>query len=171
MHFNRIGCRNYFTVSGRSTMKRFIAALFFFILAGRGVSAWAGPTEEVAQISGPRLQALLEGNAEAYTAAYAENAVFQSSFTPFRIEGRDAIRAFFTGLFRMYPKRHVFIRQPISRAYNDDLVVQENYVVLNWYNEEGKVETYDTRGSTVWAKTGGKWQIVDQHISRLPLAR
>jgi ketosteroid isomerase-like protein len=151
-------------------MKRFIAAFFFFILAGTGVWAWAGPTEEVAQLSGPRLKALLEGNAEAYTADYADNAVFQSSFSPFRIEGREAIRAFFTSLFRMYPKRHVFIRQPISRAYNEDLVVQENYAVLNWYNEEGKVETYDTRGSTAWAKIGGKWQIVDQHISRLPHA-
>lgn len=146
-------------------------ALCFSILLTSGVSAWAGPVEDVAQISGPRLQALLEGNVDAYTAAYADNAVFHSSFSSFRIEGKEAIRAYFTGLWRMYPKRHVAIRQPVTRAYNDDLVVQDSYAVLNWYNEEGKVETYDTRGTTVWAKTGGRWQIVDQHISRLPISR
>lgn len=152
-------------------MKRRIAALCFSILLTSGVSAWAGPVEDVAQISGPRLQALLEGNVDAYTAAFADNAVFHSSFSSFRIEGKEAIRAYFTGLWRMYPKRHVALRQPVTRAYNDDLVVQDSYAVLNWYNEEGKVETYDTRGTTVWAKTGGRWQIVDQHISRLPISR
>ncbi len=152
-------------------MKQRIAALCFSILLTSGVSAWAGPVEDIAQISGPRLQALLDGNVDAYTAAYADNAVFHSSFTPFRIEGKEAIRAFFSGLFRMYPQRHVFIRQPITRAYNDYLVIQDSYATLNWSNEEGKTETYDTRGSTVWVKTGGRWQIVDQHVSRLPISR
>ena len=152
-------------------MNRRIAALCLSILLTSGVSAWAGPVEDVAQISGPRLQALLDGNLDAYTAAYADNAVFHSSLTPFRIEGKEAIRAFFSGLFRMYPKRHVFIRQPITRAYNDDLVIQDSYATLNWSNEEGKTETYDTRGSTVWVKTSGRWQIVDQHVSRLPISR
>ena len=152
-------------------MKQRIAALCFSILLTSGISAWAGPVEDVAQISGPRLQALLDGNVDAYTAAYADNAVFHSSFTPFRIEGKEAIRAFFSGLFRMYPQRHLFIRQPITRAYNDDLVIQDSYATLNWSNEEGKTETYDTRGSTVWVKTGERWQIVDQHVSRLPISR
>ena len=107
-------------------MNRRIAALCFSILLTSGVSAWAGPVEDVAQISGLRMQALLDGNVDTYTAAYADNAVFHSSFTPFRIEGKEAIQAFFSGLFRMYPKRHVFIRQPITRAYNDDLVVQDS---------------------------------------------
>jgi uncharacterized protein (TIGR02246 family) len=151
-------------------MKRIMDAVFFLALMGIGVAAWAGPAEEVAQLSAPRLQALLDGNVDGYVAAFADNAVFHSSFTPFRIEGKEAIRAFFNGLVRMYPKRHVSIRQPVIRAYNDDLVVQDSYAVLNWYNEEGEMETYDTRGSTVWVKTGGRWQIVDQHISRLPIA-
>ena len=152
-------------------MNKRIAALCFSSLLATGVPAWAGPVEDVAQISAPRLQALLDGNVDGYTAAYADNAVFHSSFTPLRIEGKEAIRAFFTGLFRMYPKRHVFIRHPITRAFNDDLVIQDSYAILNWTNEEGKPETYDTRGSTVWAKIGGRWQIVDQHVSRMPISR
>jgi uncharacterized protein (TIGR02246 family) len=151
-------------------MKRVMPVLIFLVLSAPGIASWAGPAEDVAQMSAPRLQAFLDGNVDGYVAAYADNAVFHSSFTPLRIEGKEAIRAFFTGLFRMYPKRHVFIRHPVMRAYNDDLVVQDSYTVLNWYNEEGEPETYDTRSSTVWAKTGGRWQIVDQHVSRLPIA-
>lgn len=149
-------------------MKRLMAWILFLVLTGAGIAAWAGPAEEVAEISAPRLKALMEGNVDGYVAAFADNAMFHSSFTAFRIEGKEAIRAYFTGLWRMYPKRHVSIRQPVIRAYNDDLVIQDSYAVLNWYNEEGKAETFETRGTTVWAKTGGRWQIVDQHVSRLP---
>jgi uncharacterized protein (TIGR02246 family) len=149
-------------------MKRLIATLGAVLLVGIAAEAWAGPAEEVAQVAGPRLQALLDGNTDAYVAAYADNAVFQSSFSPFRIEGKEAIRMFFAELIQMYPKRHVFIRHAITRVYNDDLVVQDSYAVLNWSNEKGDAKTYDTRSNTIWAKVGGRWQIVDQHISRLP---
>ena len=111
-------------------MKRVMPVLIFLVLSALGIAAWAGPAEDVAQMSAPRLQAFLDGNVDGYVAAYADNAVFHSSFTPLRIEGKEAIRAFFTGLFRMYPKRHVFIRHPVMRAYNDDLVVQGAVRVL-----------------------------------------
>ena len=152
-------------------MKRLVATLSALLLMGMAVEALAGPAEEVAQIAAPRLQALMDGNVDAYAAAYADNAVFQSSFSPFRIEGREAIRMFFAELIQLYPKRHVFTRQPTTRAYNDDLVIQNGYSVLNWSNEKGEPSTYDIRYNTVWAKTGGLWQIVDQHVSRLPAAQ
>ena len=152
-------------------MKRLVATLSALLLLGIAAEAWAGPAEEVAQIAAPRLQALVDGNADAYVAAYADNAVLQSSFSPFRIEGKEAIRVFFAELFQMYPKRHVFIRHPSARAYNDDLVIQNGYAVLNWSNEKGEPRTYDTRYNVIWAKVGGRWQIVDQHFSRLPAAQ
>ena len=81
-------------------------------------SAWswpsklqAGPAEEVAQIAGPRVQALEDGNIDAYVTAYADNAVFQSSLSPFRIEGKEAIRAYFNQLVQLYPKRRIMPRQ------------------------------------------------------------
>ena len=152
-------------------MKRLTAMVFALLLTGVAATVWAGPAEEVAQIAAPRLQALIDGDADAYVAAFADNAVLHSSFTAFRIEGKDAIRKFFAELIQMYPKRHVFIRQPVTRAYNDDLVVQDSYGVLNWSNEKGEPRTYDTRSNLVWAKVGGRWQIVSQHISRLPAAQ
>ena len=150
-------------------MKRSIAVLSSFILMGFAVGVWAGPAEEVAQIAGPRLQALQEGNLDAYTAAYADNAVFHSSLSPFRIEGKEAIRAYFAELFQVYPRRHVFPRQPITRAYNDDLVIQNSYNVLYLTDQKGQVSTYAVRTSVTWAKLGGRWQIVDQHTSRIPV--
>ena len=151
-------------------MKRLIATLSTLILVGIAAEAWAGPVEEVAQISGPRLQALQDGNVDAYVAAFADNAVFHSSLFPFRIEGKEAIRAYFSELFQLYPKRRVLQGQPIVRAYNDDLVIRNAYSVLYLTDQKGQVMTYATRSSVTWTKIGGRWQIVDQHTSRLPVA-
>ncbi len=149
-------------------MKTSIASLSTLIVLSTASLVWAGPAEEVALVSAPRLQALQEGNADAYAAAFADNAIFHSSFSPFRIEGKEAIRAFFAELFQLYPKRRTAIRHPTVRVYGDNLVIQNAYAILNWTDEEGEVETYGIRYSIVWAKIGGRWQIVDQHTARLP---
>ena len=149
-------------------MKHFIAGMALMGLLCAGNTAWAGPAEEVGQVSAPRLKALFAGDVEAYVEAYADDAVFYSSFSPFRIEGKDAIRAFFSQLVQMYPKRNVQIRQPLVRVYGDNVVIQYSYAVLNWTNAQGEYEVFDTRGSTTWTKIDGKWKIVEQHLSRLP---
>jgi uncharacterized protein (TIGR02246 family) len=151
-------------------MQRFVATSCVLLLMWSTASAWAGPAEEVVQIAGTRLQAFQDGNLDAYVAAYADNAVFHSSLSPFRVEGKEAIRTFYGELFQLYPKRRVLPRQPIVRAYNDDLVVQNGYSVLYLTDQKGQTMTYATRSSVTWAKIGGRWQIVDQHTSRLPIA-
>jgi uncharacterized protein (TIGR02246 family) len=151
-------------------MKRLIATMATVMLAGLVSEVLAGPVEEVAQIAAPRVQALQDGNLDAYTAAYADNAVFQSSLSAFRIEGKQAIRAYFEEVLRLYPTRRILPRQPAMRAYNDDLVVQNGYAVLYLTDPKGQVTTVHTRSSVTWAKVGGRWQIVDQHTSRLPVA-
>lgn len=149
-------------------MRRFIeVALCVLFLQSVG-TAWAGPVEEVTQIAAARGQAFQDGNVEAYAAAFADNAAFHSSFSAFRMDGKEAIKAYFAELFLMYPRRHLFIRQPTNRAYNDDLVVQDGYAVLNLLNERGEPKTFEVRYSLTWSKVAGKWQIVDQHVSRLP---
>jgi uncharacterized protein (TIGR02246 family) len=150
-------------------MKKSIAMLSALILVGLAAESWAGPAEEVAQIAGPRNQAFEQGNAEALTAAFADNAVLTSSLTGFRIEGKDAIRAYFAELFQLYPGRRIFARQPNTRVYNDDLVVQNSYNALYLTDQQGQVTQLTLRASMVWAKVGGRWQIVDQHVSRIPV--
>src|SRR4029078_3394501 len=123
-------------------MKQSIILLLAVMVAGFSVGLRAGPIEEVLQIAGPRLQALEQGMVDAYVAAYADNAVFQSSLTAFRIEGKDAIRTYFTELFQLYPKRRGLPTQPTVRAYNDDVVIQNGYSVLYLTNQNGQVSTY-----------------------------
>jgi len=106
-------------------MKKSIATLCALVLVALAGESWAGPAEEVAQIAGSRGKMFEEGTAEALTAAFADNAVLMSSLSGFRIEGKEAIRAYFTELFQLYPGRRLFTRQPSTRAYNDDLVIQK----------------------------------------------
>lgn len=72
-------------------MKRSVAALCALILAVLAAEILAGPVEEVTQIAGPRLKAFHEGDLDAFTAAFADNAVVNSSSSGFRIEGKEAI--------------------------------------------------------------------------------
>jgi uncharacterized protein (TIGR02246 family) len=152
-------------------MKRIIVALSALILLAANAELRAGPIEEVTQIAGPRAQALLDGNVDGYVAAFADSAVFYSALTPFRIEGKEAIRGYFAALFQAYPKRRVTLRQPLMRTYNEGLVIQDAYVELNFTDQKGDTMVASLRLSVIWAKIGGEWQIVDQHGSRLPVPR
>ena len=152
-------------------MKRLLATISMLTLMGFAAEGWAGPAEEVAQLAAARVKALEQGDVEGYVAAFAEDAVLQSSFSPFRVEGKKALRAYFASLFQTYPKRRVTPRPPLTRSYNDDLVVQDTYGDLHATDEQGKPATYFTRSSFTWAKLNGQWQIVDQHTSRLPEPR
>ena len=131
----------------------------------------AGPAEEVAEIAGPRLRALVQGDVDGYTAAYADNAVLSSSLSAFRIEGKEAIRAYYVELFQNYPRRRVLQRQPLVRVYNEDLVVQNSYSVLYLTDSKGQALVYHVRSSVTWSKINNRWQVVDQHTSRLPVAQ
>lgn len=152
-------------------MKRLLACLLTLVFFGVSAPLWAGPGEEVLQIAGPRAKALEEGNLDAYMAAFADNAVFQSALSPFRIEGKEAIRGYFAQLFQLYPTRRVSPRQSMVRAFNDDLIIQNTYTALSLTDQKGTVLNYGLRTSVVWAKIGGRWQIVDQHGSRLPVTQ
>jgi uncharacterized protein (TIGR02246 family) len=151
-------------------MKQSIAALCTLILAVLAAEIWAGPVEEVTQIAGPRLKAFHEGDVDAFMAAFADNAVVNASSSAFRIEGKEAIRAYFTEFFQMFPRRRFLVRQPAMRAYNDDLVISNSYAAMNLTDQQGKLTAFHVRSSVAWAKLGGRWQIVDQHTSRLPVA-
>jgi uncharacterized protein (TIGR02246 family) len=150
-------------------MKNSMAILFALILVALAAGSWAGPLEEVAQIAAPRNKAFEEGTAEAYSAPFADSAVLTSSLSAFRIEGKEAIRAYFAELFQLYPGRRLFVRQAAARAYGDDLVVQNSYNALYVTDQRGQITQLSLRASVVWAKIGGRWQIVDQHVSRIPV--
>lgn len=149
-------------------MKRMTWFLVLLLLLGMAPAAWAGPAEEIAEIGRQRAQAFVEGNLDAWTAAVADNAVFTSALRPFRIEGKEAIRAHFADLFGRYPTRSFAVRQPLTRVYGDNVVVTNGYVHVKWVERNGQVTDLYSRVSQTWVKIAGQWRIVDQHISRPP---
>lgn len=150
-------------------MKRLSCLVILLLVFGIVPVAWAGPAEEIAEIGRERAKAFREGNLDAWMAAFADNAVFTSAIRPFRIEGKDAIRAHYTSLFERYPTRSFVGRQPMTRVYNNDTTVITNaYVHVTWVDRQGQFSDIYLRASLTWVKMGGQWRIVDQHVSRVP---
>ena len=107
-------------------MRKWLSPAIAFALSAMMLPAWGGPAEEIAELNMKRGQAFSQGNAEAFVADLAENAVFISSRATFRIEGKPAIRAYFAGLFQTYPQRQSAGRQTMTRVFANDTVVVVN---------------------------------------------
>lgn len=136
--------------------------------------SWAqsDPIKEVAAIQAKRGQANAKGDVEGFMANVADNVVFTPGRAGFRIEGKAAMRAYFTQLYQNYPTRQFQTRQLTARAYNGGTVV-----VRNWYSDttasdrNGYMSASMTRTSQTWVKSDGTWLLVDQHVSRIPSAQ
>jgi len=145
-----------------------LAAVMIVLLLGAS-SAWAGPIEEVAELNAKRAKAFNEGSPDAYVADFADDGVFTPSLATFRIEGKEAIRSYFAGLFRTYPQRQSVGRQIISRVYaNDTVVVVNGYSDQTWVDKNGHTMFRSLRGTSVWVKINGKWLTVEQDVSVVP---
>lgn len=131
-------------------------------------AAWAGAEEEVAQVVAQRLQAFNEGNLEAYMATWADNGVNTAALSPFRIEGMEALRAYYAGIFQTFPTRRFIPRQRSIRVYHGTTAVVNQYYTLTLVDRAGKATTSHGRFSNTWVKLGDKWVTVDQHVSSLP---
>ena len=144
-----------------------IIYLVALLLLGITPVAWAGAAEEISAINQQRNPAFEKGDADAYAAAFADNAVYTSSLQLFRIEGKAAIKDFFTTLFETYPTRHIAPRQGITRVYaNDSAVVTDGYSVGTFTDKSGNASVLYIRTSLTWDKMGNEWKIVDQHVSQ-----
>ncbi len=151
-------------------MKRTLAGL---LVSGSLVisSALAGPLEEVAALGAPRAKAFMAGDANGWTDAYADNASLYVQFSPYRIDGKAAIRAYFVDYLNRYPgPRNFMFLQPVMRAYGDSVVVGDGYYQLTMTDKAGKAYVFHARYSITWLKLDGRWQIVDQHNATLPAA-
>jgi uncharacterized protein (TIGR02246 family) len=151
-------------------MKPVIYIVALLSLLGTIPVAWAGAAEEVAVIGQQRTAAYEKGDADAYAAAFADNATFTPSLQPFRVDGKAAIKDYFTTFFQTYPTRHIVGRQGSNRAYaNDTIVVSDAYLILTLADKSGNASVHDLRVSTTWVKMGSEWKIVDQHVSPMPI--
>ena len=148
-------------------MKRLIRMSLILVVGGIASIVWAGPEEELVHVQQQRLQAYLDGNLDAYMATWAENGVLTSS-TPFRIEGKDAIRAYWAEQLEAFPTRRLVIHHSSTRIYHGTTAVVNRYYIVTLADRTGKVVTRHGRDSFTWVKLGGRWLVVDQHSSPLP---
>ncbi len=108
----------------RQYLKYLVA--FSFLLAASS-SASSGPSEEIAQLMQQLDQTFDEGNLDAYMAPYAENAVFAPPNVPFRIEGKDALWAYYAGVMETFPTHRVSPRQTTIQIYDGRTAVVSRY--------------------------------------------
>ena len=150
-------------------MKRMISLLALSLLLSAFPEAWAGPEDEVAHLLQQLDQTFNEGNLEAYMAPYAEQAVFTPPNVPFRIEGKEAIRAYYAGVLQAFPTRRVFARQPAIQIYNGNTAVVSRYNHATFVARSGQVTNFYVRQSYTWVKLGERWALIEQHYSALPV--
>lgn len=147
-------------------MRSIKPVIYLVALLGVSPAAWAGAAEEVAAIGQRSAAAFEKGDIDTYIAPFADNAVFTPSLQAFRVEGKAALKVYFTALFDTYPTRHIAGRQGSARVYaNDTVVVANAYFVLTLTDKSGNVRVHNLRVSTTWLKMDNEWRIVDQHIS------
>ena len=152
-------------------MRILSGSLALVLLLGTVPVVWAqaDPAKEVADIRLKAAQAGARGDIDGLLADVADNAVFTSARAGFRAEGKEAQRAFLTNLFQNYPTRQALPRHVTYRVFQEG-----NVVVVNSYNDQtfigrnGKTSVLMQRISQTWVKTGGRWLLVDQHISGMP---
>jgi uncharacterized protein (TIGR02246 family) len=127
----------------------------------------AGPIEESVQMSKEWVKAFNEGNAEALSALYAQDAVYTSWASPFPVEGRNAFRASMAGFFRAYPTRFVALRDESRRVYGDTVIFNSNWTCV-YVDAKGTMKTVFGRSSSTNAVVGGQRLIVEHSSSFFP---
>ncbi len=152
-------------------MKLFACGLMVLVLVGVAPAAWAGAAEEIAEIGRLRARLLSQGDLDGWMATYADDAVLTSARTPFRIEGKEAIRAYYADILQTYPTRHAVTRQASVRVYNaETAAVTNGYTHVTLVDRNGQTTNLYLRSSITWIKQSGRWLIVDAHGSRLPVS-
>jgi len=128
---------------------------------------WAGPLEEAAQIREQWIKAFHEGNAEALSALYVRDGVHIPWTGPFRIEGREGIRAYYMRTFHPYPMRRMVMRDISNRVHGDTVVTHMNWSL---FYEDGKGTAKVLYGRTIWVSgvVEGRRVIIDSSSSLLP---
>ena len=138
-----------------------------FTIVGISSGAWAGPAEESALLGDQWIKAFVEGNVEAMANLYARDASFWGFLGPFRVEGRDAIRAMYAGFFKTFPIRAVAKRYFYVQVY-DNTVVRNYYFTMTLGDSRGNVKNYHGRSNIVYMVVDGQRVIITHHASLLP---
>jgi len=152
-------------------MRILSGSLVLVLLLGTVPVVWAqaDPAKEIADINRKRGEAGAKGDVDGLLADVADNVVLTAARAGFRMEGKEAVRAFLANLFQNYPTRQELGRQVTYRVYQEgNVVVVNSYTDQTFIDKNGRMSTMMQRNSQTWVKTAGRWLLVDQHNSGMP---
>lgn len=128
--------------------------------------AFAAETPSVEAALNDWKMAVEGGNVDAIMKLYDKNAVMISTFAQEPMTKREQIKAYFKKVVPN-PDIKVEIEDTHPRLYGNVAVISGRYTLS--YTQEGEPVSIPARYTFVYALEGGKWLIVDQHSSRVPL--
>ena len=150
------------------SIKPVICLIAFLSLLGSTPVAWAGAAEDIGAINQQRTAAFEKGDVDAYIVAFADNAVFTPALQPWSRARRQSRSTSPPCSKPTRPAASSEDRAPRA-CMGTTLVVSDVYLILTLTDKSGTVSVYHLRGSTTWLETASEWQIVDQHVSRMPI--
>ena len=140
---------------------------FFMLLSTQIV--WSGPIEESNQIVQQWMKAFHEGNAEALSALFAKDGVYIPWAGPFPVLGREAIRPYFEGFFRLYPIKFLTLRDMSTKVYGDTAIFT-SYWSFIYGDGKGSIKTVYGRSNSTNTIVEGQRLILIQSTSLLSVA-
>ncbi|RDB05726.1 DUF4440 domain-containing protein [Runella aurantiaca] len=146
-------------------MKRFSALFFVLILSCATSFAQEGPKQEVAQQITNWHNGLVKADLEGVMAQYASDAVFFPTFINVA-RTADERKAFLQTLIAKKPVAVLNNDQRV-RIFGDVATCSGSWV-FDVNNAEGQHEKKPVRYLFVFEKRGGKWLIIEQHVSAFP---
>ncbi len=111
-------------------------------------------------------QTFNDGKLDAYMAPYPENAVFAPPNVPFRVEGRDALRAYYAGVMQNFPTHRVVPRKTSIQIYDGRTAVVSRYNHATFVDRNSHVTNFYLRQTYTWVKQGDRWSLVERTTPR-----
>lgn len=113
------------------------------------------------------IAAINQRDADAWTSFVHDGFVVFPPLSPFAVEGKEAFRQFAQMFFAGSESVTVTPINPQFRVIGETGVIW-THLALSIKPHDGPLQTLFVREIVTYAKAGGKWRAVSNHLSRIP---
>ena len=147
---------------------RLVAAVVISLFALGFETAFAAPEDEVHARFLEWIATFNSNDAGRLSQLYDQNArLFATGGSEKPVEGRDAVRAYFTPGFSRGRNSVTFDHDDAVKVFGD-IGIETGYYHFNVIGADGKPATNIARYTFIFQKKDGTWMIVHHHSSRVP---
>jgi len=145
-----------------------LAAAVLISLVAFGLPAFAAPEDEVHARFLDWIAAFNSNDAGRLSQVYDQNArLFATGGSEKPVDGRDAVRAYFTPGFSRGRNSVTFDHDDAVKVIGD-IGIETGYYHFNVIGADGKPATNIARYTFIFGKKDGTWMILHHHSSRVP---